>query len=64
LTHELAEHLRLTYGIGTSCPADQHFCRQDGIRLYRPTDRSLRGDPAKRQKAREDVAEFKRGRKG
>jgi transposase len=62
-THEeLADHLFKTHGIKTSRSAMHRFCQKIGIRPYRPTYRYLRGDPAKQQKAREDQAEFKRGR--
>jgi transposase len=63
-THlELAEHLYRTHGIRTSRSAVQRLCRRLGIRPYRPTYRYLRGDPAKQQKAREDLAELKGGPK-
>ncbi len=63
-THpELAEHLLRTHGIRTSRSAVQRLCAKLGIRLYRPTYRYLRGDPAKQQKAREELAELKRGHK-
>jgi transposase len=61
-THpELAEHLRRAHGVRTSRSAVQRLCAKLGIRLYRPTYRYLRGDEAKQQKAREDLAELKRG---
>jgi transposase len=61
-THpELAEHLWRTHGIHTSRSAVQRLCTKLGIRLYRPTYHYLRGDPAKQQKAREDLAELTRG---
>jgi transposase len=61
-THaELAEHLRRQHGVCTSRSAVQRLCRKLGIRLYRPTYRYLRGDPAKQQQAREDLAELKGG---
>jgi transposase len=63
-THpELAEHLYRTHGVRTSRSAVQRLCRKLGIRPYRPTYRYLRGDPAKQQQAREDLAELKRGPK-
>lgn len=63
-THqELADHLYRTHGIRTSRSAVQRLCGKLAIRLYRPTYRYLRGDPAKQQKAREDLAELKRGPK-
>jgi transposase len=61
-THpELAEHLYRTHGVRTSRSAVQRLCAKLGIRLYRPTYRYLRGDAAMQQKAREDLAELKRG---
>jgi transposase len=61
-THpELAEHLYRTHGVRTSRSAFQRLCAQLGIRPYRPTYRYLRGDEAKQAKAREDLAELKRG---
>ena len=63
-THEeLAGHLYRAHGIRTSRSAVQRLCRTIDIRLYRPTYRYLRGDPAKQQKAREDLAGLKRGPK-
>jgi transposase len=63
-THpELAEHLYRTHGVRTSRSAVQRLCAKLGIRLYRPTYRYLRGDAAKQQQAREDLAELKRGPK-
>jgi transposase len=63
-THaELAEHLYRTHGIRASRSAMQRFCQKLGIRVYRPTDRFLRGDPEKQAAAREELAELKRGRK-
>jgi transposase len=62
-THEeLADHLYKTRGIRTSRPAVGRFCRKIGIRLYRPTYRFLRGDPAKQEQARQDIAELKKKR--
>jgi transposase len=61
-THpELAEHLYRTHGVRTSRSAVGRLCAKLGIRLYRPTYRYLRGDAAKQAKAREDLAELKRG---
>jgi transposase len=46
-THEeLADHLLKAKGIKTSRSAVQRFCAKIGVRLYRPTYRYLRGDPA------------------
>lgn len=62
-THaELAEHLSRTHGIRASRSAMQRFCRKLGIRVYRPTYRFLRGDPEEQAKAREDLANLKKGR--
>jgi transposase len=64
-THpELAEHLYRTHGVRTSRSAVQRRCAKLGIRLYRPTYRYLRGNEAKQQQARQDLAELKRGPKG
>jgi transposase len=63
-THaELADHLLKAHGIAASRSAVQRFCRKIGVRVYRPTYRYLRGDPAKQAKAREELAELKRGPK-
>jgi transposase len=59
-THaELADHLRKTHGITASRSAMQRFCRQHGIRPYRPTYRLLRGDPVKQAEARVELAELR-----
>jgi transposase len=57
----LAEHLYRAHGVRTSRSAVQRLCAKLGIRPYRPTYRYLRGDPAKQAKAREELAELKRG---
>jgi transposase len=63
-THEeLANHLKKTKGIRTSRSAVQRFCSQIDIRLYRPTYRHERGNPAKQAKAREDLADLGKGRR-
>jgi transposase len=63
-THEeLADHLRKTHGIRTSRSAVQRFCSKIGIRLYRPTYRYLRGDPAKQAQAKEELADLGKGRR-
>jgi transposase len=59
---ELADHLLKTHGIKTSRSAMHRFCREVGIRPYRPTYRYLRGDPDKQAQARQDVAGLKKGR--
>jgi transposase len=61
-THpELAEHLCRAHGVRTSRSAVQRACARLGIRPYRPTYRYLRGDEAKQQKARQELAELTRG---
>ena len=61
-THaELAEHLSRTHGVRVGKSAMQVFCRKHDIRPYRPTYRLLRGDPAKQEVAREELAGLKRG---
>jgi transposase len=63
-THEeLADHLRKTRGLQTSRSAVQRFCAKIGIRLYRPTYRYLRGDPAKQARAKEDLADLGKERR-
>ena len=63
-THEeLADHLRKTHGVQTSRSAVQRFCAKIGIRLYRPTYRYERGDPAKQARAKEDLADLGKGRR-
>ncbi|HYH65317.1 MAG TPA: helix-turn-helix domain-containing protein, partial [Urbifossiella sp.] len=59
---ELADHLYETTGIRVGKSAMQAFGARHGIRPYRPTYRFLRGDPAKQAKAREEVADLKKGR--
>jgi transposase len=60
---ELADHLFKTKGLRVGQSALQAFGAQHGIRPYRPTYRFLRGDPVKQAKAREEIAELKKGRK-
>jgi transposase len=60
---ELADHLFKTKGIRVGKSAMQAFGARHGIRPYRPTYKFLRGDPAKQQKAREEIADLKRGRR-
>ena len=60
-THEeLADHLLKTHGIKTSRSAMQRFCSKIDIRPYRPTYRFLRGDAAKQEAAKEDLAALKK----
>ncbi len=59
-THaELADHLRKAHGLTASRSAMQRFCRQHGIRPYRPTYRLLRGDPIKQAEAKVELAELR-----
>lgn len=60
---ELADHLLKIKGIRASRSAMQRFCAKLGVRVYRPTYRHLRGNPDKQAKAREEIAELKRGPK-
>jgi transposase len=59
---ELADHLLKTTGVRIGKSAMQAFGARHGIRPYRPTYRFLRGDPAKQAKAREELADLKKGR--
>lgn len=59
---ELADHLLKARGIRVGKSALQAFGAKHGIRPYRPTYRFLRGDPAKQAKAREEIADLKKGR--
>src|SRR5262245_10659612 len=58
---ELADHLLKARGIRVGKSALQAFGARHGIRPCRPTYKFLRGDPAQQQKAREEVAELKKG---
>lgn len=60
---ELADHLYKTRGIRVGKSAMQAFGARHGIRPYRPTYRFLRGDPAKQAKARDEIADLKKGRR-
>ena len=63
-THEeLADHLLKAKGIRTSRSAVQRFCSKIGIRVYRPTYRYDRGDPAKQARAKEELAALGNGRR-
>jgi transposase len=57
---ELADHLLKRRGLRIGTSALQAFCRQHGIRPYRPTYRFLRGDPIKQAAARDDLAALKK----
>jgi putative transposase len=61
---ELADHLLKAKGIRASRSAVGRFCRKLGVRVYRPTYRYLRGDPAKQAAAHEDLAGLKKSRGG
>jgi transposase len=64
-THEeLADHLLKTHGVRTSRSAVQRFCSRIDVRLYRPTYRFLRGDKAKQEAAKEDLAGLKKSAGG
>jgi transposase len=58
---ELADHLYKTKGIRAGKSALQAFGSKHGVRPYRPTYKFLRGDPVKQQKAREEIADLKKG---
>jgi transposase len=60
---ELAEHLFHAEGIRVRKSALPVFCRRHEIRPYRPTYRSLRGDPDKQAEARVELAALKEGRR-
>jgi transposase len=61
-THqELADRLLKAKGIRTSRSAAQRLCAKIDIRLYRPTYRHERGDPAQQARAKEDLAELGKG---
>ena len=59
---ELARHLYQTHGVEVSRSAMIRFCRKLGVRVYRPTYRFLRADPAKQAKARVELTDLKKGR--
>jgi transposase len=60
---EIAGHLKKAKGIRTSRSAVHRFCRKIGIRPYRPTYRYLRGDPARQEEAKAELAELKKKRR-
>ena len=60
---ELAGHLYQTHGITAGRSAVLRFCQRLGVRVYRPTYRFLRADPAKQAAARAELADLKKGRK-
>lgn len=60
---ELADHLNKTRGVRASRSAVLRFCRKLGVRVYRPTYRLLRADPAKQAKAAEELAALKKSRR-
>ena len=60
---ELADHLLKAKGIRVGKSALQAFGAKHGIRPYRPTYKFLRGDAAKQQQARAEIADLKKGRK-
>lgn len=60
---ELADHLLKTRGVRVGKSALQAFGAKHGVRPYRPTYRFLRGDPVEQAKAREEIADLKKGRR-
>jgi transposase len=59
---EIADHLKKAKAVKTSRSAVARFCAKIGVRPYRPTYRYLRGDPAKQEKAKADLADLKKKR--
>jgi transposase len=57
----LAEHYAQQTDVGVSETCMRDFCHRHGIRPYRPTYRFLRANPARQQRAAEDIAALKRG---
>ncbi|WP_408891158.1 transposase [Myxococcus faecalis] len=53
----LADFLCQQTGIRVRETAMGDFCRRHGVRLYRPTYRFLRADPARQQQARQELSE-------
>ena len=53
---ELAVHLYQATGIEVKRTAMRDCCQHHGIRPYRPTYRSLRGDPEEQRVARAELA--------
>jgi len=60
---ELATHLYRTTGLAVKRTAMRVFCQRHDIRPYRPTYRSLRGNPEKQQIAQAELAALKKKRK-
>jgi transposase len=60
---EIAGHLKKAKGVKTSRSAVHRFCAKIGVRPYRPTYRYLRGDPAKQEKAKAELADLKKKRR-
>lgn len=56
---ELAGHLYQTHGIAAGRSAMFRFCQKLGVRVYRPTYRFLRADPAQQAAARVALADLK-----
>jgi transposase len=59
---EIAGHLKKAKAVKTSRSAVHRYCKKIGIRPYRPTYRYLRGNPAKQEKAKAELAELKKKR--
>ena len=58
----LAEHVGKALGIRLRRSAMGAFCRRHDIRLYRPSYRYLRGDPAKQAAAEAELDDLKKKR--
>ena len=56
----LAEHLAATTGVRVAERTMRLFCQRHDIRPYRPTYRFLRGDAAKQETARRELAVLKK----
>jgi transposase len=61
---ELVTYLYRQTGIVTSETALREFCHRHQIRPYRPTYRSLRGDPQRQAQAQGELTELKRKPRG
>jgi len=59
---ELATHLARTHRIFVCARTMERFCKRHGVRLYRPSYRFLRADPAKQAVARQELEALKKKR--
>jgi transposase len=57
---ELATSLYQTKGIAVSETTMRNFCTRHGVRPYRPTYRSLKGDPTQQAVARQELTALKK----